>query len=75
MNTGGVYRGYRKDFYPGPWLLGECRRWAARSSSLLILMISTSLTYGFDEAAAAIKAAGFTSVQVLTGSGFETQEL
>ena len=28
-----------------------------------------------DEAAAAIKAAGFTSVQVLTGNGFETQEL
>ena len=25
--------------------------------------------------AAAIKAAGFTSVQVLTGNGFETQEL
>ena len=19
VNTGGVYRGYRKDFYPGPW--------------------------------------------------------
>ena len=34
-----------------------------------------SLTYGFDEAAAAIKAAGFTSVEVLTGHGFETQEL
>ena len=34
-----------------------------------------SLTYGFDEATAAIKAAVFTSVQVLTGSGFETQEL
>jgi len=23
VNTGGVYRGYRKDFYPGAWLLGE----------------------------------------------------
>ena len=34
-----------------------------------------SLTFSFDEAAAAIKAAGFTSVQVLTGNGFETQEL
>ena len=29
----------------------------------------------FDEAAAAIKAAGFTSVEVLTVNGFETQEL
>ena len=29
----------------------------------------------FDEAAAAIKAAGFTSVEVLTANGFESQEL
>ena len=34
-----------------------------------------SLTFGFDEAAAAIKAAGFSSVDVLTANGFETQEL
>ena len=31
--------------------------------------------FGFDEAAAAIKAAGFSSVDVLTANGFETQEL
>ena len=34
-----------------------------------------SLTYGFDEAAAAIKAAGFTALTVLTVNGFEQQEL
>ena len=34
-----------------------------------------SLTFGFDEAAAAVKAAGFKSVEVLTINGFETQEL
>ena len=34
-----------------------------------------ALTYDFDEAAAAIKAAGFTSVDVLTVNGFESQEL
>ena len=34
-----------------------------------------SLTFGFDEAAAAVKAAGFKSVEVLTVNGFETQEL
>ena len=75
VNTGGVYRGYRKDFYPGPWLLGE---WQKMGGKVIITSDShdiNSLTYGFDEAAAAIKAAGFTSVQVLTGSGFETQEL
>ena len=36
---------------------------------------SASLTFDFDEAAAAIKAAGFTSVEVLTANGFESQEL
>ena len=75
VNTGGVYRGYRKDFYPGPWLLGE---WQKMGGKVIITSDShdiNSLTYGFDEAAATIKAAGFTSVQVLTGSGFGTQEL
>ena len=33
------------------------------------------LACGFDEAAAAVKAAGFKSVEVLTVNGFETQEL
>ena len=75
VNTGGVYRGYRKDFYPGPWLLGE---WQKMGGKVIITSDShdiASLTYGFDEAAAAIKAAGFTSVEVLAGHGFETQEL
>ena len=75
VNTGGVYRGYRKDFYPGPWLLSE---WQKMGGKVIITSDShdiASLTYGFDEAAAAIKAAGFTSVEVLTGHGFETQEL
>ena len=75
VSTGGVYRGYRKDFYPGPWLLGE---WQKMGGKVIITSDAhdiNSLTYGFDEAAAAIKAAGFTSVEVLTGHGFETQEL
>ena len=75
VNTGGVYRGYRKDFYPGAWLLGE---WQKMGGKVIITPDShdiNSLTFGFDEAAAAIKAAGFTSVEVLTGNGFETQEL
>ena len=63
VSTGGVYRGYRKDFYPGPWLLGE---WQKMGGKVIITSDShdiASLTYGFDEAAAAIKAAGFTSVR------------
>ena len=75
VNTGGVYRGYRKDFYPGAWLLGE---WQKMGGKVIITSDAhdvSSLTYGFDEAAAAIKAAGFASVEVLTANGFETQEL
>ena len=75
VNTGGVYRGYRKDFYPGPWLLGE---WQKMGGKVIITSDAhdvDSLTFGFDEAAAAVKAAGFKSVEVLTINGFETQEL
>ena len=36
---------------------------------------TAALTFGFDEAAAAIKAAGFTALTVLTVNGFEQQEL
>ena len=75
VNTGGVYRGYRKDFYPSAWMLEE---WNKMGGKVIITSDShdvSSLTFGFEEAAAAIKAAGFTSVEVLTGHGFETQEL
>ena len=75
VSTGGVYRGYRKDFYPGPWLLGE---WQKMGGKVIITSDAhdvDSLTFGFDEAAAAVKAAGFKSVEVLTVNGFETQEL
>ena len=75
VNTGGVYRGYRKDFYPGAWLLGE---WQKMGGKVIITSDAhdvDSLTFGFDEAAAAVKAAGFKSVEVLTINGFEMQEL
>ena len=68
VNTGGVYRGYRKDFYPGAWLLGEWNKLGGR------VIITAALTFGFDEAAA-IKAAGFTALTVLTVNGFEEQKL
>ena len=57
VNTGGVYRGYRKDFYPGAWLLGE---WQKMGGKVIITSDAhdvDSLTFGFDEAAAAVKAA------------------
>ena len=75
VNTGGVYRGYRKDFYPGAWLLGEWQKMGGKVIITSDAHDAGSLTFGFDEAAAAVKAAGFKSVEVLTVNGFETQEL
>lgn len=71
VNTGGVYRGYRKDFYPGAWLLGEWNKLGGRVIITADAHDTAALTFGFDEAAA-IKAAGFTA---LTVNGFEEQEL
>ena len=75
VNTGGVYRGYRKDFYPGPWLLGEWNKMGGKVIITSDAHDASSLTYGFDEAAAVLKAAGFASVEVLTVNGFESQEI
>ena len=75
VNTGGVYRGYRKDFYPGPWLLTEWHKMGGKVIITSDAHDTASLTFGFDEAAEAVKAAGFSSVEVLTVNGFETQEL
>lgn len=75
VNTGGVFRGYRKDFYPSDWLLAE---WHARGGRVIITADAhrtDSLTFGYEEAAAAVRAAGFSGVEVLTGGGFVHQEL
>lgn len=75
VNTGAVYRGYRRDFYPGDWLLTEWQKLGGKVIITADAHNTASLTYSYEAAAAAIKAAGFTSVEVLTGKGFETQTL
>ena len=51
VNTGGVYRGYRKDFYPGAWLLGEWQKMGGKVIITSDAHDTASLTFGFDEAA------------------------
>lgn len=75
VNTGGVYRGYRRDFYPSAALLGEWNKLGGRVIITADAHDTAALTFGFDEAAAAIRAAGFAAVTVLTINGFEQQEL
>lgn len=75
INTGAVNRGYRKDFYPGPWLLSQWHKMGGKVIITADAHAHDGLTFAFDEAAQAARDAGFDSVQVLTGHGFETQAL
>src|SRR5699024_5975345 len=75
VNTGGVFRGYRDDFYPSAWLLEAWNRMGGRVIITADAHSTDGLTFGYEQAAAQVKAAGFGSVAVLTGAGFETQEL
>ena len=75
VNTGAVFRGYRDDFYPSQWLLEAWNRMGGKVIITADAHSTDCLTFGYEEAARQVKAAGFTSVQVLTSAGFETQEI
>ena len=70
VNTGGVYRGYRKDFYPGAWLLGEWNKLGGRVIITADAHDTKALTFGFEAVAAKLKELGYTKVQVLGKGGF-----
>ena len=70
VNTSGVYRGYRKDFFPGEALL---RRWRELGGEVVITADAheaKALTFGYEEAAAQLKDLGYDHVQVLGKDGF-----
>ena len=70
INTGAVYRGFRKDFYPSDGLLRLWREMGGRVTITADAHTAESLTFGYDQAAEKAKAAGFAQVQVLTKEGF-----
>ena len=75
VNTSGVYRGYRKDFFPGEALL---RRWRELGGEVVITADAheaKALTFGYEEAAAQLKDLGYDHVQVLGKGGFAPCEL
>ena len=75
VNTGAISRGYRSDFFPADFLLEE---WCKLGGKVIITSdahSSANLTAEYEEAAAAVRAAGFTQVMVLTGNGFEPCDL
>ena len=75
VNSSGIYRGYREDFFPGDALLAQ---WRAMDGEVVITADAheaKALTFGYDEAAAKLKALGFDHVQVLGKDGFAACEL
>ncbi len=75
VNTSGVYRGYRKDFFPGEALI---RRWRELGGEVVITADAheaKALTFGYEEAAAQLKDLGYDHVQVLGKDGFAPCEL
>lgn len=75
VNTGGVFRGFREDYYPGDALLKE---WRTVSGKVVITSdahVAKALTYGFAEAGERLKGLGYNTVQVLGKNGFTTCEL
>ena len=75
VNTSAVYRGFRKDFFPSDEILKD---WLALSGNVVITADAhdaKALTFGYEEAAAKLKALGYSKVQVLGKDGFQICQL
>lgn len=75
VNTSAVFRGFRKDFFPSDEILKD---WLALSGNVVITADAhdaKALTFGYEEAAAKLKALGYSKVQVLGKDGFKACEL
>ena len=69
INTGGVARGYRTDFYPAPDLLAH---WRALGGKVILTADAHStenLLFAFEQAADYARQAGFDRVWVLNACG------
>ena len=75
INTGGVARGYRTDFYPAPFLMEEWRRMGGKIIITADSHSADGLLWGYEEAVRYAKYAGFTSAVILTKDGFVDCEL
>lgn len=75
VNSGGIYRGYRKDRYPSDELLKEWNRLGGKIILTTDSHDTGSIVWGLDESAEAARQAGFTQVAVLTAKGVEMCDL
>lgn len=69
INTGGMARGYRDTPYPARFLLEEWRRMGGQVILTADAHAVSGLLYGYDQAAALARAAGYTASILLTQSG------
>jgi len=69
VNTGGVFRGYRKAPYPALFLLKEWRKMGGRILLTADSHSVDSIVFGYDMAAEVARAAGFAECTLLTGQG------
>lgn len=69
INTGGVARGYREQPYPALFLLREWRAMGGRVLLTADAHSAAAVVFGYDLAAEAAKAAGFSESVLLTPEG------
>ena len=69
INTGGMARGYRDTPYPARFLLEEWHRMGGQVILTADAHTVSGLLYGYDQAAALARAAGYTTSILLTRSG------
>ena len=69
INTGGAARGYRPDFYPSQWILQEWHRLGGEVVLTADAHNADKVVWGYEDAAALARAAGFEKASILTRSG------
>ena len=69
INTGAMSRGCRRTPYPAPFLLEEWRRMGGRVILTADAHSAAAIVYGYEQAAEAARAVGFTHSTLLTSAG------
>lgn len=75
LNTGGMFRGYRQQPYPSPWLLERLQVLGVPVTINSDSHAVESINFWFDEAVALLRRTGFRSVKQLRGGSFIDVEL
>lgn len=69
INSGGMFRGYRKTPYPAPFLLREWREMGGRVILTADAHSAGAIIWGYAQSAEAARAAGFQTCSILTLEG------